>query len=33
MNLNKILPNGGAPRHGPNSTWTGNDNDVFKRLQ
>ena len=32
MNLNKLLPSGGAPRHGPNSTWTGNDNDVLELL-
>jgi hypothetical protein len=30
--FNKVLPNGGAPRHGPNMTWTGNDNDVLKLL-
>mgnify|MGYP006087031549 FL=1 len=30
--FNKILPTGGAPRHGPNMNWTGNDNDVLELL-
>jgi len=32
MKLNKILPKGGASRHGANSTWTGNDTSVLELL-
>jgi hypothetical protein len=32
MKLNKILPKGGTYRHGTDSTWTGNDNDVLGLL-